>query len=261
MEKRILKFNTFVTEEYRKNSDKYSGLIHDMMLFLRNYDNIDDSLTIPIDDFLDNVNSTIEELEEFQEESGLVSFNIKIEGDNIHFYNLDKSSKQRHVWEQIQEKLLPKELRDSNLLFHATSYECFYNILKQNKLYGSNCYDSGVATSRNKSYLHNFSEYSGELEPGTADCQLILDKDKLKTQYKIKAFDWEEYKREPDKKFHQSEDKIITHMISPIDKYIIGIQFNNDLDYNLLKFKSSEFWNKVIDNNWIIFDKDWNILS
>lgn len=101
--KNIYNFNKYIKEEYRKGSNKFSGLIHDIMLFLRNYENIGDELKIPLSIFLNNVNITLEELEKFlnSDSNNLISFNIKIENDNIIFYNLDKVSKQRLVWEKI----------------------------------------------------------------------------------------------------------------------------------------------------------------
>ena len=55
--------------------------------------------------------------------------------------------------EFITEKLLDKHLRNKNLLDHATYFDNLLEILKQNVLYGTNTYDYGVATSRNRNYL------------------------------------------------------------------------------------------------------------
>jgi hypothetical protein len=257
----IYNFNKYIKEEYRKGSNKFSGLIHDIMLFLRNYENIGDELIIPLSEFLNNVNINIDELKEFIESdyNNLISFNIKIDNNNIIFYNLNNVSKKRLIWETIQEKLLPKKIRYEKLLYHSTTYENFYNILKTNKLFGTDDYDYGIATSRNRYYLHHISEY-GDLEPGKADCQIILNRDKIKNNYKIKPFDWENYKRRQDQKYHQSEDKILTNVIYPIDKYIIGIQLNNNPEYNFRFLKKSKYWKKIEKNNWIIFDNKWNIL-
>ena len=100
---KILKYNEYVREtgEYRKGSDKYAGLVHGIMLYLRNFElNLSKPAIIKIDDFIKNVNTTKKELESFINDStNLINFDIKIEGDNVIITNLDKTSKQRHIWE------------------------------------------------------------------------------------------------------------------------------------------------------------------
>ena len=160
----------------------------------------------------------------------------------------------------INEAILPKELRYKNILYHATSFENLISILKENVLYGLGDVDYGIATSRSKDYLYNnngwFSDFSIR---GTADCQLILDRDLIKTKYKIVPYDFEEYKKlgsNPpyDLEVIQSEDKILKGKIIDIKKYIIGIHINND------PYKYMDELKPLIENNWLVFDKNWNLI-
>lgn len=102
---KILKYHEYIKEttgEWRKGSEKYAGLIEGIMLYLRNFEEIDKSkpIIISIDDFTKNVNTSKEELLKFlEDETNLISFDMKIEGDNVIISNLDKSDKQRFVWE------------------------------------------------------------------------------------------------------------------------------------------------------------------
>lgn len=159
----------------------------------------------------------------------------------------------------INEFLLSKEFRNINLLYHSTTFSNLLQILEDNVLYGSDSYDYGIATSRNKDYLFYISD-EGDIERGQGECQLILDRNKINNNYKIKAFDWEEFKLKDDDNYHQSEDKILTDKITNIKKYIIGIQLNKNIQDNLMKLLNKE--NLFIKKNNIkIFGKNWEILS
>ena len=158
----------------------------------------------------------------------------------------------------LNESILDRHLRIKNLLYHSTTFNNLLEILNDNVLYGSDTYDYGIATSRNKNYLFYINDY-GEVKSGEGECQLILDRDKIKNSYRIKPFDWEEYKSVKDKNYHQSEDKILTNKIIDIKKYIVGIHLNKNVNnnYTILLEKEGDF---LIDNNIIIFGSDWNIL-
>jgi hypothetical protein len=158
--------------------------------------------------------------------------------------------------------LLPKELRNKSLLYHATTLDSFEYILKENELYGTHGYDFGVATSRNKHYNFGNSEDNEEFMYNQGDVQLILDKDKLKNKYKTSAFDWEEWKSTKSKTgiyndYHQSEDKILTNNIKNIKQYIIGIHIaKHDYLEDVLKIcKENNFSPEYI------FDEDWDQLN
>lgn len=161
--------------------------------------------------------------------------------------------------EFLNENILDKTLRNKNLLYHSTSFNNLLEILSDNILYGTYMYDYGIATSRNKNYLFYIDEF-GEIKSGEGECQLILDRDKIKNNYRIKAFDWEEYKRLKDKNYHQSEDKILTNKIIDIKKYIIGIHLNKNINknYKILLEKEKHF---IIDNDIVIFGRDWEIFK
>jgi hypothetical protein len=160
----------------------------------------------------------------------------------------------------LYENLLNKQFRNKELLYHATFFDNLLEILEDNILYGTVAYDYGISTSRDRNYLfHNNSEF-GDIRRGEAECQLILDKRKLKTKYKIKAFDWEEYKRTNNPNLIQSEDKILTGKIKGIKKYIVGIHLNKNVEenYQILLGQESYF---IENNNIPIFGKNWEQLN
>lgn len=146
-----------------------------------------------------------------------------------------------------------------NLLYHSTYFDDLLEILNDNILYGSHMYDYGIATSRNKNYLFYMND-NGDLKSGEGECQLILDRDKIKYNYKIKPYDWEEFKSIKDKNYHQSEDKILTNKIIGIKNYIVGIHLNKNINdnYTTLLEKEGDFLRK---NNITIFDTNWGILK
>ena len=158
--------------------------------------------------------------------------------------------------------ILPKELRNKNLIYHSTSLENFEEILNSDTLYGSEFYDSGIATSRNKHYAYGSTENEPyESGHNLGDIQLILDRDKIKYNHKISAFDWEELKLDKSltgkySNSHQSEDKKKTQELNNISKYIIGIHIVKNKILNKI-FKII----KKYPNNWIIFDEDWNSIT
>ena len=127
--------------------------------------------------------------------------------------------------------LLPKELRSKNLLYHSTYFDYFERILKENELAGSDMYDTGIATSRNKHYAFGHGDGENDYKMhNQGDVQFILDRDKIKSVCKIKAFDWEEMKISPSKTgewndYHQAEDKVYckNNTLKELDKYVIGI--------------------------------------
>jgi len=184
---------------------------------------------------------------------------IKLENENMIIKFSDFK-----INEYVKYALLPKELRNKNILYHSTEFDNFKKIMKDNILYGTVNYDYGISTSRNKHY--GFGRYENEdsdwnIEVGhdSGDIQFLLDKDLLKNNYKIKAFDWEEWKTTTPKTkeyndFHQNEDKILASKVKNIRKYIIGIQIiHNDDILELFKdwYSDNNFDFKYIyDENW-----------
>ena len=75
-------------------------------------------------------------------------------------------------------------------------------------LWGSH-YDDGISTSRDRDYLFH-STVDGIIKRGRDECQLILDRDKLKQRYRIRTHDYEEFKSYSDPDFNQAEDIIQT---------------------------------------------------
>lgn len=167
----------------------------------------------------------------------------------------------------LLEKILPKSFRKHNLLYHSTTFENFIKIMKENTLWENIDYDFGVSTSRNRNYIFGIDE-DGNVLKNNGEIQIILDKIKLQHNYKIKAFDWENYKQIPNDNYHQSEDKIHT-TIKNLDKYIIGFHINkNDVNIpegniNIIDYlkKWDYFIEKYNNFNWSIFDKNWNIIQ
>lgn len=174
--------------------------------------------------------------------------------------------------------VLPKELRISNLLYHATTLEGFIGIIKSDIIYQTTRYDFGVSTSRNKFY--NFTANTDEEhQHNNADIQFILDKNKLRHNHKIKAYDYEEMKSSKSKiggyaDFHQSEDKVYGD-IKDLHKYLIGIQISKKYGniWNASKREedreeiipylkdNTNFIEYIKKNNLIIFDEDWNDIT
>lgn len=170
--------------------------------------------------------------------------------------------------EYITATRYPSELKNKNVLYHSTDREIFISILDLNILYGSDEYDIGIATSRNRDYMFGH-EYGIDYEysyHNKGDVQFILDRDKIKSNYKIKAFDWEEWKRMHSSTrnvndYQQSEDKILTDKILDISKYIIGIQFNKNSEIESILAPFDEFNELVSKYNWIIYDEEWKNIT
>lgn len=167
----------------------------------------------------------------------------------------------------LLEALLPKKLRNYNLLYHSTTFKSFIDIINENFLKATTDYDFGVATSRNKDYIFG-RDYDDDIpRQGYGDIQIILDRNKLKNHYKIKAYDWEGWKLTNDVDIIQSEDKIFKS-IKDLDKYIIGFHVNvkdvmiEDINVNIFDYLSNwEFFiKKCEENNWVIFDEKWRII-
>lgn len=168
--------------------------------------------------------------------------------------------------EFINEAILPIEYRHRNLIYHSTEFVNLVSILKDNVLYGTTDYDFGVATSRNKDYLFGRIE-DGEVGARLGECQLILDRDKIKRNYKIQPFDWENWKQSSMNlnnaiNYQQSEEKILTEEIKNIHKYIVGIYLNKYIKKNYEYLKNDTYISSLIDKyNWVIFDDDWVIIG
>jgi hypothetical protein len=147
------------------------------------------------------------------------------------------------------------------MLYHATSLENLVSILHSNVLYGTDDYDFGVATSRDKDYLFLNHPEHGDITRGGADVQIILDRNKIKAKYKIEAFDWEEWKHSTNINYRQSEDKILTKSIENIRKYIIGIHINKNVENTLQTLVSDiAIKDMIVNNKWSVFDTKWNII-
>jgi GNAT superfamily N-acetyltransferase len=162
----------------------------------------------------------------------------------------------------IAEKyILPKSHRVKNLLYHASAFNNILSILKNNILRGTQQYDYGVATSRSKDYLFFLNFEDGNIQKGGADAQLILDRDKIKSRYKVVPFDWEEFKLTDDPNYHQSEDKVLTNAIENVEKYIVGIQLNKAVHRSFhILWADEEIREKIVRNKWNVFDMKWNLL-
>ena len=147
----------------------------------------------------------------------------------------------------INEAILPKELRYKNLIYHSTSFISMISILKDNILYSGL---EGISTSRGKDYLHN----SFDDNIRTGDCQLILDKDLIKANYKINPYDFVEMSRNGHIDNDQMEEQIDTSKIINIKRYIVGIHINNDPSKYINQLKP------LLESNWLIFDKNWKLI-
>jgi hypothetical protein len=173
----------------------------------------------------------------------------------------------KKFFEFINEEILPIEYRQKNLIYHSTEFENLLSILKKNVLYGTTDYDYGVATSRNKDYLFGRNDDLGDVGTRIGESQLILDRDKIKKNYKIQPFDWENWKQQSmnwknPENYKQSEEKILTSEIKNIHKYIVGIHLNKFIKTNYEILKTDEYINSLIKKyNWVIFDRHWKIIG
>jgi len=87
--------------EFRKGSNKFGGLVNDIMMFLRIYkdDVKKDTLKFRIDDFQNKTNIKIVQIQQLMNsDANLLSFDIKIDNEYITFNNLNKVYKSRFVW-------------------------------------------------------------------------------------------------------------------------------------------------------------------
>ena len=87
--------------EFRKGSNKFGGLVNDIMMFLRLYkDDVQkDALKFKIDDFQNKTNIKIVQIQQLlNSDANLLSFDIKIDNEYITFNNLNKVYKSRFVW-------------------------------------------------------------------------------------------------------------------------------------------------------------------
>lgn len=174
--------------------------------------------------------------------------------------------------------ILPKELRNISLLYHATTIDSFNNIIKNDILYGTTDYDFGIATSRNKHYNFGYNDNNLNKLYNQGEIQLILNKNKLKNKYKIIPFDWENWKSIKSKtgvynNYHQTEDKIITDKIDNIKQYIIGIHISKNKyiqkvlnickEYNFYpSYIFNENWQQInINENYIHYEKPFDIIN
>lgn len=100
-ENKIISFKDFQPGEYRKGSNKFGGLINDIMMFLRIYkkNKNKNSLKFRIDEFEKGSNIKIEDIIQLiNSGTKLLSFDIKIDDEYITFKNLNKAYKSRFVW-------------------------------------------------------------------------------------------------------------------------------------------------------------------
>lgn len=86
--------------EWRKGSTKYGDIVNRIMMYLRLYKIENESIVLNLDEFLKETNIKLDELKEFlnsEEIKRLIDFDIKIEGDNIYFTDLNRSKNIDHL--------------------------------------------------------------------------------------------------------------------------------------------------------------------
>ncbi len=97
---KIKKFQEF-EGEYRKGSNKFGGIVNDIMMFLRIYKEggQKDILKFRIDKFQEGSNIDIKRIKQLLDsDTNLLSFDIEIDDEYITFSNLNKVYKNRFVW-------------------------------------------------------------------------------------------------------------------------------------------------------------------
>lgn len=171
--------------------------------------------------------------------------------------------------EYVKATLYPNELKNKNIVYHSTDIDSFINILDSNELKGTVMYDWGISTSRNRDLAFGHNDFGDEYDNyhhNAGNVQVILDRNKIKDNYKIKAFDFEEIKRHGASMNNytdsqQSEDKILTNKIKNIHKYIIGIQFIKNKYINKINDDYIQFKELVIKYGWVVYDAEWNNIT
>lgn len=96
----VKKFKEFAGE-YRKGSDKFGGIVNDLMMYLRLFKDSSDKkeLKFKIDEFQKKSNIDINRIKQLIESDyKLLSFDIKIDNEYITFTNLNNAYKARFVW-------------------------------------------------------------------------------------------------------------------------------------------------------------------
>lgn len=150
---------------------------------------------------------------------------------------------------EIHEKL--EDIKGTPL-YHHTSEERALSILKQNKLRGSlpgddylefdnrvkNSPDQSVVSfTRDKNFIPGLSIGSSLEHPKDLNVILVLDRDKLRTRYKIEPFNYfsmdPDFKKVPYKKNDELEERVLSKYIYPLDKYLTKIIYKG----NNTKFK------------------------
>jgi len=155
-------------------------------------------------------------------------------------------------------------------LYHHTSEERALSILKQDKLRGSlpgddyleldkrvknSPYQSVVSFTRDKNFIPGLSIGSSLEPPKDLNVILVLDRDKLRTKYKIESFNYSsmdpDFKNLPYNKNEETEERVLTKYIYPLNKYLIKIiykggstKFKKELE-KILKDKTKETTGKV----------------
>ncbi len=88
--------------EYRKGSNKFGGIVSDIMMFLRMYKDSNeqkDTLKFTIDKFQKKSNIDTKRIQQLLDsDANLLSFDIKIDNKHITFTNLNNAYKNRFVW-------------------------------------------------------------------------------------------------------------------------------------------------------------------
>lgn len=132
-------------------------------------------------------------------------------------------------------------------LYHHTSEERALSILQQNKLRGSlpnddyleldsrlknTPHQAVVSFTRDKNFIPGISIGSSWESPKDLNVILVLDRDKLRTKYRIEPFNYfsldPDFKELPYEKNEESEERVLTNYIYPLDKYLTKIIYKGN---------------------------------
>lgn len=150
---------------------------------------------------------------------------------------------------QLKKILEQVGMIEGSPLYHHTSVDRALKIIEQNKLRGSvpsehyleidkrlknSKYQSAISFTRDKNFEPGMSIGASWQTPKDLDVIFVLDRNKLKTKYKVEPFnysfldpvinkDFGSYEKNP-----ELEERVLAKHIYPLDKYVVDIIYKGD---------------------------------
>lgn len=109
-----------------------------------------------------------------------------------------------------------------HLLYHGTPYP--NRILAEGVLMYGRSGDPFVSFSRSKAIAHRFASMSRD-DSEDYGAILIFDRDRLRTRYRLECFDYSHATFCPYGRREEAEEYICHTDVSPITRYMVGIEW------------------------------------